>query len=570
MMRGLMRVSLILLVTACSRAPAQPPATNAGCATAHPEATAACIAVLKAGGNAIDAAVAASAALAVVEPTGSGMGGGGFWLVYRVDEDRSVFVDGRETAPMGARLSHYLDNDGRPVAARSLHGALAAGIPGQAAALEHLSARYGRQSLASSLAPAVRLAADGFIVDQRLAEAFARHWARFDDGARATFAIDGRAPQAGERLLQPDLAALLAALQRDGSAAFYGGGYAQRLVDGVRAAGGHWQPGDLEAYRVVERAPVVSYFRDARITSAPPPSAGGIALAQIFGQLEALGVRLPLDIEGHHLFIEAMRRAYADRARYLGDPDAVFIPQQRLMRSSHARRQASGIDRQQATPSADLDAGRTADGGSDTTHLSVMDAEGNRVAATLTINIPFGAAMVVPGTGILLNNELDDFAMSETVSNVYGLIGSRPNLLAPGRRPLSSMTPTFVESPRGVLVIGTPGGSRIITMVALGIVEWLSGGDLDAVAARPRFHHQFLPDEVQVEPEGLSAELQDDLTRRGHALRSLERRYGNLHAVAWDAGRQRVLAASDPRGAGRAEAIVLLDSPEGVQGEAKQ
>jgi gamma-glutamyltranspeptidase/glutathione hydrolase len=545
-----------LFAAACLGALQATPAAagQAACATAHPEATAACLALLDAGGNAVDAAIAASAALAVVEPTGSGMGGGGFWLLHRAEDGFEVFVDGRETAPIAARLEHYRDADGQPIPARSLHGMLAAGIPGQPAALAHLAEHYGRRALADSLAPAERLAREGFVVSERLAAQFARHWPRFDQGARAAFGIEGHAPKAGERLHQPDLAALFAAMRREGAQAFYRGPYAQRLVAGVRAGGGHWQAADLERYRVVERAPLVTGFRGARIVTAPPPSAGGIALAQIFGQLEALAVPLPLDAAGHHVLIEAMRRAYRDRARHLGDPDFVFIPQTRLTSRNYLLALAAGIDRERATPSATLAGGTPLAEGTDTTHLSVIDAEGNRVAATLSINIPFGAGVVVPGTGILLNDELDDFAMSTQAVNTYGLIGSEPNLLQPGKRPLSSMTPTFVESDRGLLVLGTPGGSRIITMVALGILEWLGGGSLDAVAARGRFHHQFLPDVVQVEPGGLDEKTAADLEARGHQLSPVNRRYGNLQAVAWEPERG-IGAVSDPRGEGAARVL---------------
>lgn len=549
---------LLLVATACrgtsppDNAPAARSDTVSGaCATAHPLATEACRDILQQGGNAMDAAVAASAVLAVVEPTGSGMGGGGFWLVQRAEDGLEVMIDGRETAPLGARLEHYLDEQDEPVSARSLHGPLAAGIPGQPAALEHLAGEYGQLPLAASLASAERHAREGFEVDDDLAENFARHWRRFDDGARATFAVDGNPPEAGALLKQPDLAALFAAMRRDGAAAFYRGDFAERLVAGVRAAGGHWHAADLRAYQVVERAPVVTYFRDARIVSAAPPSAGGVALATILGQLEALNVTLPLDDQGRHWVVEAMRRAYADRAAYLGDPDFVWLPLARLTGSAHARQWAATIDPAQATPSDTLGVRADLPGGTDTTHLSVIDAEGNRVAATLSINIPFGAAMVVPGTGVLLNDELDDFAMSTTAENVYGLIGSQPNLLAPGKRPLSSMTPTFVTSPRGTLVVGTPGGSRIITMVLVAILEWLGGATPSEMAAAPRFHHQFHPDEVSLEKGALNASARADLRARGHRVTEVDRRYGDLQAVGWalPAG---FFAVSDPRGIGAA------------------
>ena len=552
---GVGLLALLLVTTACRGASTQPDAevSSAGgaCATAHPLATAACREMLEQGGNAMDAAVAASAVLAVVEPTGSGMGGGGFWLVHRAEDGLEVMIDGRETAPLASRLAHYLDDDGEPVPERSLHGALAAGIPGQPAALDHLARTYGRLPLADSLAAAERHAREGFTVDDQLADAFARHWNRFDAGARATFSAKDRAPRQGDVLKQSDLAALFAAMRVDGAKAFYEGEYAQTLVAGVRAGGGHWDLADLRSYRVVERAPVVTYFRDARVVSAAPPSAGGIALATLLGQLEALNVTLPLDDQGRHWVVEAMRRAYADRAAYLGDPDFVWLPQARLTGSAHARQWAATIDAERATPSASLGRATELPGGTDTTHLSVMDAEGNRVAATLSINIPFGAAMVVPGTGVLLNDELDDFAMSTTAENVYGLIGSEPNLLAPGKRPLSSMTPTFVTSPRGTLVVGTPGGSRIITMVLLAVLDWLGGASPEAMAAADRFHHQFHPDEVSLELGALSAASRADLEARGHAVTEVGRRYGNLQAVGW-ASPQGFFAVSDPRGIGAA------------------
>lgn len=552
---GWLALGLLLSAAACGRDAAPETAVQVevagACATAHPLATEACRDMLQRGGNAMDAAVAASAVLAVVEPTGSGMGGGGFWLIHRAEDGLEVMIDGRETAPLGARLAHYLDDSGVPVPARSLHGALAAGIPGQPAALDYLARTYGQRPLADSLAAAERHAREGFAVDDQLAEQFARHWRRFDAGAQATFAIDGRAPREGERLKQPDLAALFAAMRAEGAKAFYRGAFAERLVAGVNAAGGHWHVADLRGYRTVAREPVVTYFRDARIVSAAPPSAGGIALATLLGQLEALNVSLPLDDAGRHLVVEAMRRTYADRARYLGDTDFVWVPRERLTGSAHARRWAATIDRDRATPSDTLGATNPVREGDNTTHLSVMDADGNRVAATLSINIPFGAAMVVPGTGVLLNNELDDFAMSTTAENVYGLIGSEPNLLAPGKRPLSSMTPTFVTGPRGTLVVGTPGGSRIITMVLLALLEWLGGASPEAIAAAERFHHQFHPDEVSLEQGALSAASREDLEARGHVVTEVGRRYGNLQAVGWEA-LGGFFAVSDPRGVGAA------------------
>ncbi|MFP5357324.1 MAG: gamma-glutamyltransferase [Gammaproteobacteria bacterium] len=525
------------------------------CATAHPLATQACIGVLREGGNAFDAAVAASAALAVVEPTGSGLGGGGFWLLHRAADGADIFVDGRETAPAAAHPDMYLNARGEAVAKRSRDGALAAAIPGEPAALVHLAQHYGSRPLAQLLAPAIVHAREGFEVDAKLADAFARHWPRFSPAARRTLGIAGRAPRAGERLRQPDLAVVLERLARDGRAGFYEGETARLLVRGVRAAGGIWTLEDLRRYRVVERSPLVSWFRDYRIVSAPPPSAGGLALAQVFGQLEALGVSALHGPEFTHLLVEALRRAYRDRAAYLGDPDFVSLPLVHLASRSYARALASSIQRDRATPSAALPPAEPTDEGTDTTHFSVVDAQGNRVAGTLSLNLPFGSADLAPGTGVLLNDEMDDFAASTTASNAYGLIGSQANRIQPGKRPLSSMTPTFVEGPRGLLVLGTPGGSRIISMVLLGILEWMDGGDATAVVARGRLHHQYLPDVLQFEPGALSPEVLDALKARGHALRPLDSAYGNLQAVLFDAASGRLDAAADPRGVGSAVVV---------------
>jgi gamma-glutamyltranspeptidase/glutathione hydrolase len=358
-----------------------------------------------------------------------------------------------------------------------------------------------------------------------------------------------------QQLRQPDLAAVLERLARDGRAGFYEGETARLLVRGVRAAGGIWTREDLRRYRVVERSPLVSWFRDYRIVSAPPPSAGGLALAQVFGQLEALGVSALHGPEFTHLLVEALRRAYRDRAAYLGDPDFVSLPLVHLASRSYARALASSIQPDRATPSAALPPAEPTEEGTDTTHFSVVDAQGNRVAGTLSLNLPFGAADLAPGTGVLLNDEMDDFAASTTASNAYGLIGSQANRIQPGKRPLSSMTPTFVEGPRGLLVLGTPGGSRIISMVLLGILEWMDGGDAAAVVARGRLHHQYLPDALQFEPGALSPEVQDALKARGHVLRPLDSPYGNLQAVLFDAASGRLDAAADPRGVGSAVVV---------------
>ncbi len=520
------------------------------CATAHPLATQACLKMLDTGGNAFDAAVAASAALAVVEPTGSGIGGGGFWLLHRAYDGHEVFVDGRETAPGRAHADMYLGADGKADPLLSRDGALSAGIPGEPAALVHLTREYGRKTLAETLAPAIAYARDGFAVDAKLAGAIVRHLPRMSGDAPGIFAPGGKPLAEGAILRQPDLAWTLEQMAAHGRAGFYDGEVAARLLAASQQAGGIWRDEDLRRYAVVERVPLVTTYRDYRIVTSPPPSAGGIALAQVFQQLELLGWQDDGSVTSRHVLIETLRRAYRDRAAWLGDPDFVRIPLAALTSRDHAIALARSIDPKRATPSSALPPAVPGPEGTDTTHLSVIDAEGNRVAATLSINLPFGSGYMAPGTGVLLNDEMDDFSSQAGVANAYGLIGSVPNAVAPYKRPLSSMTPTFVEGPRGLLVIGTPGGSRIITMVIQGILGWVAGLDAEAVVALPRLHHQYLPDFVQLEPAYASAELRTQLQALGHELRVFDEPWGNLQAVIWDPATGVIQAASDPRGVG--------------------
>ena len=525
------------------------------CATAHPLATEACIEVLAAGGNAFDAAVATSAALAVVEPTGSGIGGGGFWLLHRAEDQRDIFIDGRETAPAAAHRDLYVDADGTPLPERSRYGTTSAAIPGEPAALEHIAKAYGTRPLAQLLQPAIRYAREGYAVDDKLARMIVAFAPRLSSAAQQVFMPGGKPLAEGARLRQPDLAWTLEQLAAQGRNGFYDGAVAERMLAAVRVGGGYWTAEDLRRYAVVEREPLVTMFRDVRIISAPPPSAGGVALAQVFQQLEVLGWRDTPSIESRHLLVEALRRAYRDRAEFLGDPDQVQIPLRALASRERALQLARTVNPLRATPSAELKPAPLAQEGSDTTHFSVLDAQGNRVAATLSINLPFGSGFMVPGTGVLLNDEMDDFSTALGVANAYGLIGSVPNAIAPRKRPLSSMTPTFVEGPRGLLIVGTPGGSRIITMVALGILGWIDGLDARALVALPRIHHQYLPDQLFFEPGAFSAEQQQGLIARGHALKALDAPYGNLQVVTWDGGR-RIEAASDPRGVGQARVVM--------------
>ncbi len=540
-------------VLAESVASLRPPAMAV--ATAHPAATEAGLALMAAGGNAFDAAVAISAVLAVVEPYSSGLGGGGFWLLHRAADGRELMVDGRERAPLAATRDLYLDESGALIPNASLNGPLAAGIPGEPAALVHIAERYGTLPLSESLAPAIRLAREGFAVDEiyRRMASWRLEVLRASPAAAAQFLDAGEVPDLGTLIRQPDLATVLEALAAHGHAGFYAGETARALVDGTRAAGGIWTLEDLASYRVVEREPVVGRHQGWEIVSAAPPSSGGIALVQMLGMLEALEARLgaPADeADRVHRLVEAMRRAYRDRALYLGDPDQVEVPIERLTHPYYAAGLARGIDPARATPSA---SGAVDAEGADTTHFSVLDTEGNRVAATLSINYPFGAGFVPPGTGVLLNDEMDDFSAQPGVPNAYGLVGAEANAIAPGKRMLSSMSPTFATSEDQVVILGTPGGSRIITMVLHGILAAIAGGEPQDWVAKPRFHHQYLPDEILFEPDAFEPDVQQGLRERGHRLSPATQDYGNMQAIAWDRAVQRVRAASDARGIGKAE-----------------
>jgi gamma-glutamyltranspeptidase/glutathione hydrolase len=516
-------------------------------ATAHPLATDAAEGVLAEGGNAFDAAVAASAALAVVEPTGSGLGGGGFWLLHDAGATRSVMVDGRETAPARATETMYQAPPTEAYDEPSLNGPLAAGIPGEPAALAHIAETYGQLSLARSLAPAIKLAREGFRVDDEYRDKarFRREVLMRYPASRRLFLDDGQIPEAGWRLRQPELARTLERLAEQGRSGFYRGKTAARLISAVQEAGGIWQRKDLHDYAIVEREPVTFDYRDYQITAASLPSAGGVGLATMLGILEGVD-RGAIERTGWvHWQVEAMRRAYRDRARHLGDPDFTQAPVERLTSRAYAEALRSAIDPDEATPSKALNKAKR---GRDTTHFSIVDAQGNRVAATLSINYPFGSGFVAEGTGVVLNDEMNDFATDPGEPNAYGLVGGEANAIRPGKRPLSSMTPTFVEGPDRTAVLGTPGGSRIITMVLLGILEFTDGGDADAMVSRPRYHHQYLPDVIEHEPGAFPTALRRQLRQRGHELKVTDRRFGDMQVIVRDRDTAEAEAASDPRG----------------------
>jgi gamma-glutamyltranspeptidase/glutathione hydrolase len=550
---------LVLLLVFVSGAQAKSTPAAAAVASADPVATAAGHEILAAGGNAFDAAVAVSATLAVVEPTSSGLGGGGFWLLHRARDGFETMIDGRERAPLAADRDMYLDDNGDVVPGRSMNGPLAAGIPGEPAALVHLAEKYGRLPLKQSLAPAIRAAREGFAVNNhfRLLASFRLRQLQNDPDSARIFLLNNQVPPLGHIIKQPELATTLEAIATQGRAGFYSGEVAKKLVQGVRQAGGIWTQKDLDEYRVVEREPIHGEYRGIRITSAAPPSSGGIALATMLNILAGFDLAQMDETTRTHLIVEAMRRAYRDRAEYLGDPDSVDIPTAMLTNPMYAAGLRNTIRLDKATPS-DLLPGIAHDSvGTDTTHFSILDQEGNRVAATLSINYPFGAVVIPPGTGVVLNNEMDDFSAKPGVPNAYGLVGAEANAIAPGKRPLSSMTPTFLENDDRVAILGTPGGSRIITMVLLGALEFAAGRPPLDWVSRPRFHHQYLPDAIQFEPGTFNEQQQAELKAMGHNLRPMRRRYGNMQAILWQKRPNRVEAASDPRGSG--EAVVKRD-----------
>ncbi len=524
-------------------------------ASAHPLATEAGFEIIAKGGNVFDAAVAVSATLAVVEPAGSGLGGGGYWLLHRTKDKFDTFIDGREKAPLAAHKDMFLDKNGKVIPKLSLDGALAAAIPGLPAGLAHLAEKYGRLTLAESLTPAIRHAENGFAIGERHRKmlTFRAKVIKQNKDASNILLTRGDIPKPFAILKQPDLANTLKQLAKEGRDGFYAGKVAEKLVKGVRKTGGIWTKDDLSRYQVVERQPVKGRYQDITVTSSPPSSSGGTVLIEALNILSGFDLKQVNDITRKHLIIEAMRRAYHDRALYLGDSDFIDIPLKRLLSEDYAAGLSSSIRTDTALPSGYL-SGDMPDipQGLQTTHFSIIDEDGNRVAATLSINMPFGSGVVPEGTGVLLNDEMDDFASASGVMNGYGLVGGAANAIAPGKRMLSSMTPTFLETPDRIGVLGTPGGSRIISMVLLGVLDFAKGNKPESWVSVPRFHHQYLPDVVEYEKYGLTASELAGLTKFGHQLKESKRNYGDMQAVQLDKHTKKLTAASDPRGEGKA------------------
>lgn len=562
-MKQLITVALFFLLATAWGKEATAPVTadavkagiSSGIASAHPLATEAGHLILQQGGNAFDAAITVSAVLAVVEPYGSGIGGGGFWLLHSAKEQQDIMLDGRETAPAKATADMYLDEAGNVIPGLSINGALAAGIPGEPAALVWLAENRGALPLSKTLEPAIKLARDGFSVDAHYRKmlSFRLDAIRQSPAAAKVFLVDNEIPAEGAVIKQPDLARTLELLGQKGHSGFYQGEVAEKLVHGVTQAGGIWTMNDLKNYRIKLRKPVKTRYHGMQITSAALPSSGGIVLAEIFNMLAAY----PLDklgpAERAHLLAEAMRRAYRDRAEYLGDSDFVDVPVAMLTSPDYANGLRQSIRQDKATPSEILSpTWRETPKGTDTTHFSIIDSHGNRVAATLSINYPFGSGFMPENTGVLLNDEMDDFSSRPGTPNVYGLVGAKANAIEPGKRMLSSMSPAFLETADRIGVIGTPGGSRIITMVLLGSLAFYEGKTAGEIVNLPRFHHQYLPDRIQYEANALDPITVKKLEDLGHKTDAHDGVWGNMQIVIKNKKTGLISAASDQRGIGKA------------------
>src|SRR5450631_1019800 len=508
--------------------------------------------ILRQGGNAVDAAVATGFALAVTYPRAGNIGGGGFMIIHSTDRHEDVAIDYRETAPAATTRDIFLGADGQPDIAKSRDSALSIGVPGTVAGLALALEKYGsgQFTLADLLKPAIELARGGFVIADDMADTLPgirQRLARWPASARIFSRADGTSLREGDTLVQADLAATLSAISAQGPLGFYQGAVAEKLVAGVRDAGGIMTPDDLKSYRPVIRAPVRGNYRGYDIVSMPPPSSGGVVLLETLNILE--GFPMPDMKQGTapslHVMIEAMKRAYADRARYLGDPDFISAPVAILMSKEYAAKQRASIDLDHATPWTDALSATPPREGSNTTHFSVVDSRGNAVSNTYTLNFPYGVGLVAEGTGVLLNNELDDFTAAPGASNAFGLVGFEANLPGPGKRPLSSMSPTIVlKDGKPVLVTGSPGGSRIISTVLQVIVDVLDYHmDVAVAVAAPRLHHQWLPDVVRVE-HGFADETLAALRAKGHQVVD---QLGQTSANSIFVDANGLLGAPDPR-----------------------
>lgn len=530
-------------------------AEHAMVVSAHELATEAGLAILRNGGNAADAAVAVGFALAVVYPEAGNIGGGGF-LLYRNADGKASSIDFREKAPRSASRDMYVDAGGKLTSDR-IQGHRSAGVPGSVAGLLKTLEELGTMKRAAVIRPAIRLAEEGFVVDQTLSdnlEEYRDSLLRFE-ATKAIFFPRGEALRSGDTLRQPDLAKTLRRIASSGARDFYQGVTAGLIVDEMRRGGGYITYEDLKAYKSVRRAPVSGTYRGYEILSVPPPSSGGVLLLSLLNLVEpsdlaAMGFHSEKAV---HLMTEAMKRVYADRAEYLGDPDRQRLPIKALTSKKYAKSRLLEFDPVRASRASGIHPGRLPKDESDkTTHYVVRDARGNVASVTYTLNELFGSKVIVKGAGFFLNDQMDDFSSKPGVPNIYGLIGGEANAIAPEKRPLSSMMPTIVlKNGTPVLVLGARGGSKIITAVFQAIVNFIDFGlPVDEAVRAPRFHHQWLPDTLQYEPGCFPASVVQGLTARGHVTKETQFSLGELEALSYDPKRRVIVGGPDPREGG--------------------
>jgi gamma-glutamyltranspeptidase / glutathione hydrolase len=556
-------LALVVLQAACTAAVAQPTRSQQGMvAAAHPLASQTGLAMLKQGGNAIDAAVATTLTISVVEPFSAGIGGGGFLLLRLADTNEIKALDFREKAPLTATRDLYLDHKGQVKPGASTNGHLAVAVPGTVAGLFEVHQKYGKLPWAQVVQPAITLAEKGVTVSDRLSEAIQSRQDTFsrNPAARQIFLPQGQVPQVGAQLVQRDLAQTLKTLVKDPQN-FYTGTTAAAIAKDMAGNGGLVTLKDLRAYKPTWRNPVCGQFRQSQVCSMPPPSSGGVHLLQILQMIEDQNFK---DRWHHpdvlHVMIEAMKIAYADRATYLGDPDFVSVPTAELISPAYAHRRRLEILLQRSRSASEVKAAdpkvleliRQPQESHDTSHLTVVDKDRNAVSLTFTINLGFGAGVVAEGTGIVLNNEMDDFVSAPGVPNAFGLVGGEANAISPSKVPLSSMTPTLVtEGNQLTLATGSPGGSTIITTVLQVLLNVLvHDQDAEKAVASPRLHHQWRPEELMMERWGFDDATVQDLQRRGHQIRmGTDWGNANLILVKPDGSLE---GAADPRGEGTA------------------
>jgi gamma-glutamyltranspeptidase/glutathione hydrolase len=509
--------------------------------------------IMQRGGNAIDAAVGVGIALAVAWPSAGNLGGGGFMMIRRANGDTEI-IDYRERAPLAASRDMYLDKDGNVVKGASTVGYRAVGVPGTVAGLSLALKRHGKLQWADVIEPARKLAAEGFTIPYHLARSLRgseKLLTQFPDSKRV-FLRDGKLYEEGERLVQPELSETLKRLKEKGPREFYEGKTASLIAEDMKANGGLITERDLKEYEPTIRKPLIGKYRGYEIVTMPPPSSGGTALLQMLNILEGYNIAYsgPGSSDTIHLLVESQRRAFADRAEFMGDADFVKVPVEGLISKKYATELAKTIDPDHATPSARIRAGKpTGAESTETTHFTVIDAEGNVVTNTYTLNGGYGSGATARGTGVLLNNEMDDFTSKPGVPNAYGLLQSENNAIAPRKRPLSAMTPTIVLKDGKVwFAIGSPGGPTIINTVLQVIVNVIDFGmNIQQAIDAPRFHHQWMPDQIQFEPMGINRDTRAALERKGHAFAEKPGNMGDAEGVMIDPKTGMRLGASDPR-----------------------